>query len=321
MFHYAFGAIAALQPVGLVVSPPALIKAQAVIDRAKLVDLQERLQGVVSTEAIPRHGDERIAWIENFPAFTQKVLDWMPEDLVAQRCLYGVDKNSFAVNLAKLSLWLVTLAKDQPFTFVDHALKCGDSLVGLTRAEIGSFGKDTTEDLPLFKYLKEKVDRAKAYRTQIQALDTRTDADAEEKLAQWQRAERELEEAKLIGDVRIAAFFAGKSKKDREAKLSEYADLVRTWRQSVYTQGDPTTPPPHHPTTTPTQYRSVAPVWVSQPQVCQLTQAKPFSPGNFPIIKALGSLFQPVACQTSCTRLVIPITTLTPSSPCSSSTG
>ncbi|MFQ4139051.1 type IIL restriction-modification enzyme MmeI [Nodosilinea sp. PGN35] len=167
--------------------------------------------------------------------------------LVAQRCLYGVDKNPFAVNLAKLSLWLVTLAKDQPFTFVDHALKCGDSLVGLTRAEIGSFGKDTTEDLPLFKYLKEKVDRAKAYRTQIQALDTRTDADAEEKLAQWQRAERELEEAKLIGDVKIAAFFAGKSKKDREVKLSEYADLVRTWRQSVYTQGNPITPSPPRP--------------------------------------------------------------------------
>jgi hypothetical protein len=161
--------------------------------------------------------------------------------LVAQRCLYGVDKNPFAVNLAKLSLWLVTLAKDQPFTFVDHALKCGDSLVGLTRAEIGSFGKDTTEDLPLFKYLKEKVDRAKAYRTQIQALDTRTDEDAEAKLAQWQRAELELEEAKLIGDVKIAAFFNGSSKKDREAKLSEYGDRVRTWRQSAYTQGDPAT--------------------------------------------------------------------------------
>jgi N-6 DNA Methylase len=53
--------------------------------------------------------------------------------LIAQRCLYGVDKNPFAVTLAKLSLWLVTLAKKQPFTFLDHALKCGDSLVGLTR--------------------------------------------------------------------------------------------------------------------------------------------------------------------------------------------
>ena len=50
--------------------------------------------------------------------------------LIAQGCLYGVDKNPFAVNLARLSLWLVSLSKDAPFTFVDHALKCGDSLVG-----------------------------------------------------------------------------------------------------------------------------------------------------------------------------------------------
>ncbi|PZO42008.1 MAG: SAM-dependent methyltransferase [Shackletoniella antarctica] len=175
----------------------------------------------------------------NLPAAVEPLL--YARRLVAQRCLYGVDKNPFAVNLAKLSLWLVTLAKDQPFTFVDHALKCGDSLVGLTRAEIGSFGKNTTEDLPLFKYLKEKVDRAKLYRSQIQALDTRTDQDAEAKLAQWQRAELELEEAKLIGDVKIAAFFNGSSKKDREAKLAEYGDRVRTWRQSAYTQGDPST--------------------------------------------------------------------------------
>jgi type II restriction/modification system DNA methylase subunit YeeA len=54
--------------------------------------------------------------------------------LIAQSCLYGVDKNPFAVNLARLSLWLVSLSKDAPFTFVDHALKCGDSLVGMGRA-------------------------------------------------------------------------------------------------------------------------------------------------------------------------------------------
>jgi len=48
--------------------------------------------------------------------------------LVAQRCLYGVDKNPYAVNLAKLSLWLVTLARAHPFTFLDHALKHGDVL-------------------------------------------------------------------------------------------------------------------------------------------------------------------------------------------------
>src|SRR5690606_34683973 len=56
--------------------------------------------------------------------------------IVAQRCLYGVDKNPFAVELGKLSLWLLTLARGQTFTFLDHCLKCGDSLVGLSQAQI-----------------------------------------------------------------------------------------------------------------------------------------------------------------------------------------
>lgn len=56
--------------------------------------------------------------------------------IVAQRCLYGVDKNPLAVELGKLSLWLLTLSRGQTFTFLDHCLKAGDSLVGLSRAQI-----------------------------------------------------------------------------------------------------------------------------------------------------------------------------------------
>jgi hypothetical protein len=51
--------------------------------------------------------------------------------IVAQRCLYGVDVNPLACEMAKLSLWLLTLAKAKPFTFLDHAIRCGDSLLGL----------------------------------------------------------------------------------------------------------------------------------------------------------------------------------------------
>src|SRR5690606_14340967 len=50
--------------------------------------------------------------------------------LVADRCVYGVDKNPLAVEIAKLSIWLTTMDKGRPFTFLDHAFKCGDSLVG-----------------------------------------------------------------------------------------------------------------------------------------------------------------------------------------------
>ncbi|MBI2185928.1 MAG: N-6 DNA methylase [Acidobacteria bacterium] len=49
---------------------------------------------------------------------------------IAQRCLYGVDLNPMAVQLARLSLWLATLAADRPLTFLDHHLLAGDSLVG-----------------------------------------------------------------------------------------------------------------------------------------------------------------------------------------------
>ena len=55
--------------------------------------------------------------------------------LVAEKCLYGVDINPLAVELAKLSLWLVTISKGRPFGFLDHNLKSGDSLLGISDVE------------------------------------------------------------------------------------------------------------------------------------------------------------------------------------------
>ena len=49
-----------------------------------------------------------------------------------------------AVDLAKLSMWLATLAKDHPFTFLDHSLRAGDALVGLTRKQIAYFNLEGT---------------------------------------------------------------------------------------------------------------------------------------------------------------------------------
>ena len=167
-----------------------------------------------------------------------KMLDDVPDEvepllyarrLVAQRCLYGVDKNPFAVNLAKLSLWLVTLARDLPFTFVDHSLKCGDSLVGLTRQEIFGFGQKSIQNLPLIKLEQEQLLRASRIRVQIQSSDTKSDADAALKVHQFQEAEAKLSQVRIKGDVAISAFFdsCGKSKKERESILFEYEALVR----------------------------------------------------------------------------------------------
>jgi hypothetical protein len=74
---------------------------------------------------------------------------------VASRCLYGVDINPTAVQLARLSLWLTTLAADKPLSFLDHRLVCGDSLVGAGLADLyrqppGGRVRSRREGLPLF---------------------------------------------------------------------------------------------------------------------------------------------------------------------------
>lgn len=55
---------------------------------------------------------------------------------VAQSCVYGVDLNPLAVELAKLSLWLTTVAKDRPLSFLDHHLRAGNALVGARLADL-----------------------------------------------------------------------------------------------------------------------------------------------------------------------------------------
>ena len=67
--------------------------------------------------------------------------------MVLKRCIYGVDKNRLTVELAKVSLWLHSFTVGAPLSFLDHHLRCGDSLVGL-------WVRDATDELrrhvPLF---------------------------------------------------------------------------------------------------------------------------------------------------------------------------
>ena len=153
--------------------------------------------------------------------------------LVAQRCLYGVDKNPFAVNLARLSLWLVTLSKDQPFTFVDHALKCGDSLVGLTRAEITEFGENIANQLSLDldQKINQPIVTSLARRQQIQGSDTRTDGDAVAKQKLLQEVDQTLEPLRLRAKVAVAAFFAADNAKRRQEQKEKFARKLTDYEQ------------------------------------------------------------------------------------------
>ena len=57
--------------------------------------------------------------------------------LVVERCIFGVDRNRRAVELAKLSLWLATVQRDKPLNFLDHHLKHGDALLGARVRDLG----------------------------------------------------------------------------------------------------------------------------------------------------------------------------------------
>lgn len=74
--------------------------------------------------------------------------------LIAQHCLFGVDANPTAVQLARLSLWLATLAADRPLTFLDHHLAAGDSLIGASLDDLARQppgGRKRMAPLPLFE--------------------------------------------------------------------------------------------------------------------------------------------------------------------------
>lgn len=146
--------------------------------------------------------------------------------LVAQRCLYGVDKNPYAVDLAKLSLWLATLARDHPFTFLDHALRHGDSLVGLTREQIASFHWKEEKQVPIVKqFLDKALADAEAKRAALFALGDSDDHDTKARL--HAEAVRALDEVRDAADLVIAAFFGAEKDKQRESLRVAYRDKLQ----------------------------------------------------------------------------------------------
>jgi hypothetical protein len=144
--------------------------------------------------------------------------------LIAQGCLYGVDKNPFAVNLAKLSLWLVTLSQDLPFTFVDHALKCGDSLVGYSLEEI-TIATQAVQLLLLRDQQGTYVKACAAMRSSF-SDDTLNDEDYNRKRVLLNQQLEASEGLRQAGDLMVAAFFDAPKAKDRTEKQQVYLAML-----------------------------------------------------------------------------------------------
>src|SRR5207302_39587 len=140
--------------------------------------------------------------------------------LVAQRCLYGVDRNTMAADLAKLSLWLATLARDHEFTFLDPAIRHGDALVVLFRNEIGGLSWTAGGNVPFADMLVgDRIAKAEGERKRIrEAVDGMGEHELRPLLA---RADKHLEDVNLIGDAVVAAFFSAAKPTGREEARQE----------------------------------------------------------------------------------------------------
>ena len=93
--------------------------------------------------------------------------------IVLKRCVYGVDRNPMAVELAKVSLWLHTFTAGAPLSFLDHHLRCGNSLFGCWTRD----AFDTANRLGSPLFLHEPLNRATRAAMSMQAIEELTDAE------------------------------------------------------------------------------------------------------------------------------------------------
>ncbi len=170
---------------------------------------------------------------------------------VAERCLYGVDRDPLAIEMAKISLWLSTMAKDRPLSFVDHALKSGDALLGVTsmsqianmhldpyigKSVHGNFLNYTTSISPL-------LERSIELRIRLEEIDTLDIVDANLKAELSKLADEVVAELRVIGDLVVGAFLNQNQSIKTKLKAKVFLELSDAGKKVAtalsYPEGSP----------------------------------------------------------------------------------
>ena len=136
--------------------------------------------------------------------------------LITERCLYGVDVNPLAVELAKLSIWLVTLAKGRPFGFLDHNLRCGDSLLGITNLDqlhYLNMNPDGESSKKLFAHkIDEAVSVAIKLRTELRSRPINDIRDVEVMASLDEQARAKLKLPTVVADALVGEYLAAQGR-------------------------------------------------------------------------------------------------------------
>ena len=150
--------------------------------------------------------------------------------MVLKRCVYGADKNPMAVELAKVALWLHTFTVGAPLSFLDHHLRCGDSLFG-SWVNAG-IGKATEKSGPLF--LQGPVTRATRAAARMQIIEGLTDAEiAEAHRSAEVFAEIEEMTAPLNAFLSLVHAFDWLNVRERDDKAALYAYFDGTFGDPI----------------------------------------------------------------------------------------
>jgi hypothetical protein len=179
------------------------------------------------------------------PTFTGSKEDWSREGeawckrRVTERCLFGVDLNPTAVNLARVSLWIESLAGDRPLTYFEHHVRCGNSVLGtwlddFHRPPVPKMGSNQNESL-WSSHVTDLIRAAAERRDLIEAQpggDIKPESLEEMRYKEDRRREAEelLASARLLFDMRMASAFGLEAIwgdfTQLQGHADSYADLV-----------------------------------------------------------------------------------------------
>jgi hypothetical protein len=194
-----------------------------VVKAALFAEADAMLQRVAD---LPDPNDELLAYLPSRvaegaeSALSQSRAEAMCRRLVAVHCLYGVDKNPLAVELARLALWLESYAEGLPLTFLDHRLVCGDSLTGPFVAQLATMpGGAGPMDTALFGPLTERLlaGRMADALTEVSTLQAGVGkdlAEVERKRAAKERLDAALAPFRVLASVWSGGVMLGKEGSD-----------------------------------------------------------------------------------------------------------
>ena len=143
---------------------------------------------------------------------------------IAERCLFGVDLNPTAVQLARVALWIESVAGDRPLTFFEHHVRCGNSLLGTWLARLdqpplpslargvapkqfGLFEEAVVRAVKRAAELRRTIDQAKPEDLRREGVEPESIEEHAFKKHLLQEAERTLQAARLLFDLRSASAF------------------------------------------------------------------------------------------------------------------